>query len=611
MATYSFRCGDRAGGEGSLTVVVDRTQQVLKLDVNETGISSYHLQRGLARERARRRTSAPPGGERSASSGDEEVWEEPLARSPAEAVDDDRGFACVATFALKAKAFDEGLTVAVEQLLQRGSLGLPGREAVIAALERSLRGDWATRQNEPGFAEGAALVAASCSLARGDRIPEAGLRNRVSDLQRALREHPLLGKPWGIFARNDALTALQLQRNLLVKRLSPAAAGQLAVTIGNHPQLDAAYRAQLAVAAGLTGPLALSPLPRRGCEPDPASSFALFPPSDSPEGYLSRDLYGSGPIPAGMSLPDVLADRIEQGQVDLRPAPEDGWYAHQLWALEALLRPEASRHAQGLRFGDGYKRSLRQLFHTLFGLGGETHPRHVEGGVAGGVPRVLVSPRLSVEPLPEYYRRQAEGYRFVRDLLTQYLGEEALAVTHRSLASGPADEPLLDELKGMESLFSGAYLASCHELGEEPDALVESERQVSLERRLVKAWSASPSRDPDLTADCRAAVPLRYDPERRLTTTLLTLGMQTASLSASFEQRPRIQIFDSRGRPQELPVTWRDDTHLLLRPVTVICDLETVPDRDALRALCDRNRSPGAILSSLGAVAPRTPAAPG
>ena len=74
-----------------------------------------------------------------------------------------------------------------------------------------------------------------------------------------------------------------------------------------------------------------------------------------------------------------------------------------------------------------------------------------------------------MEPLPTYYLRRARSYRFVREVLQQAFGPEALPKLHRLTATGPVNVSLDSELTLMEALFQGAYLRSCEEIGMKPE----------------------------------------------------------------------------------------------------------------------------------------------
>src|SRR6185503_6687143 len=60
---------------------------------------------------------------------------------------------------------------------------------------------------------------------------------------------------------------------------------------------------------------------------------AFLSASQTPEGDLYEKLYPNG-VPAGADLMADLIKAIRDGSVDLAPDEADGWYQHQLYALE-------------------------------------------------------------------------------------------------------------------------------------------------------------------------------------------------------------------------------------------------------------------------------------
>src|SRR3712207_9176879 len=63
----------------------------------------------------------------------------------------------------------------------------------------------------------------------------------------------------------------------------------------------------------------------------PQDVVALFPASTSVEGELFTALFPDG-LPPDVELMRELITRIRSGAVDLDPAPDAGWYAHQVHA---------------------------------------------------------------------------------------------------------------------------------------------------------------------------------------------------------------------------------------------------------------------------------------
>ena len=64
----------------------------------------------------------------------------------------------------------------------------------------------------------------------------------------------------------------------------------------------------------------------------------------------------------------------------------------------------------------------------------------------GGKPPIWINPGLTVEPLPSLYSRRAAGYRFIRSVLEEAFGAEALQEMHRLTPEGASARSLADEL---------------------------------------------------------------------------------------------------------------------------------------------------------------------
>jgi hypothetical protein len=118
-------------------------------------------------------------------------------------------------------------------------------------------------------------------------------------------------------------------------------------------------------------------------------------------------------------------------------------------------RPEAAR----LELGKHSRKHPEDLFRGALALVRETHPRQAGGGRGGYAgPRqrpILVRPDLSIEPLPTVYARRAAAYRFVRSVLEEAFGADALEGMHRLTPDGASTAGLAEELAWVEELFAG------------------------------------------------------------------------------------------------------------------------------------------------------------
>jgi hypothetical protein len=258
--------------------------------------------------------------------------------------------------------------------------------------------------------------------------------------------------------------------------------------------------------------------------------------------------------------------------------------------------PERMPEAERLLIGPRYRAELEQQFRALFALTRETHIKQLESVVAGaGVPPLIVTPRLSIEPLAEFYRRRADGYLFVRRMLCEALGTSALADAQRVLPTGRAEESLLDELVWMEQLFRGAHAIVREELGFE-EVAEASLPAVSLTRRWLRQWTE----DPALAQDPRCVVPLFFDLERQKLKVTAVLGFHSTSVEVGFRRRPKVRLTDHQGRPVSTEqVVFEQTTRTTVCPVTAELYVSRVPDRAEFQALCKRHGSTQAILAAL------------
>jgi hypothetical protein len=307
-----------------------------------------------------------------------------------------------------------------------------------------------------------------------------------------------------------------------------------------------------------------------------------------------KALFGQVAPPEGFQLVDELMARLRDGRLDSTPTAESGWYDHQFHALVPFLMPERMPEAGRLVIGPRYRAELERQFRALFALTRETHIKQLEQLVAAGRP-LFVWPRLSIEPLAEFYRRRADGYRFIRNVLGEFLGEPALANSRRVLPKGTAEVPLLEELAWMENLFRGAHAIVRQELGFEDVA--EAVLPASL---LTRQWLRQWTRDPDLARDPRCVVPLFFDTERQKTKVSAVLGFHSTTVKARFLTPPQVTVYGRGGRFEgSSRVLFHHAQHVTARPVTAELYVSRVPERTEFQALCDELVSAEAILEAL------------
>lgn len=448
----------------------------------------------------------------------------------------DGSFTSAAALALKAKQFDDGLYACVEIAADEGLDRFPGRKQFLFELLKGLSQD--------NDRSAAALLTAAARLGGQQPTVGAEIARQAQELQAAFLANELRSKPLGFYTWNQALIQGFQRDRMLQAPLDEPSARPLAVALSRNDDLFKAYVASLSLMEKLTNPLAGEDLRqpvlalKAGHTPVFPGHPSLFPPSQAHETNLAKSLCGNQPIPEGFNLADEMVRRLRAGQLDLKPKPNSGWYDYQTFALEPLAVPERMPEAQRLQFDESYRRELVGLFKALLALTRETHVKQLEMPTLGSaapsrIVRLKIAPDLTVEPLPTYYLRRARSYRFVHGVLQHAFGPEALPKLHRLTAAGPVNLSLAEELTLMESLFHGAYLRSCEEIGmrHEPDSEFGAARDATIHRAVVGAWLESLPKDPDLGKDIRMMVPLFYDAQRQQTKVWAVLGVATKPLT--------------------------------------------------------------------------------
>ncbi len=562
----------RPWGRSDLRLVLDLTPQLLRLDVPED--------RGFG------------GGQGSA--------EPELSRSFADLGVTSEGFLGAAVLAHKAKQFDDGLYAAVELAAQDGLGAFVGKRVLLGWLAAALGHDVV-----PESIMGPATVVASAALG-GLEVDAAPLVREAAERvrQRFLAE-PNRSLPLSFYSWSPQLVRIFQQDRLLQISLGPPEALSVARALASDAKLLASYGAVLGLAERLTNPAMRSDLRPAAAalaaqrNPELAPATSVLPPSRSHEAELINQLYGERPIPDGFELADELVTRIRSGQLSLAPKASSGWYDHQTWALEPLVVPERTPEASRLQLDESYRKELVGLFKALLALTRETHVRQLESPSAGGMPAAEVRPELPIEPLATYYLRRARSYSFVRGVLVQAFGEAGLGRLRRQTPGGPMNLSLKVELKLMERLFHGAYLAVCEELAMRPQADAGVGGPADLD--LLRVWARAVGEDPDMGRDMRMMVPVFYDVGRRKMKVWAVLGLATKALRVSFAAPPVIRgAVDGRGNKTEVPqVEWGSAELRLPYWITAELYVTRVLDRSEFRALCDRHKTAKAILGAL------------
>jgi hypothetical protein len=326
---------------------------------------------------------------------------------------------------------------------------------------------------------------------------------------------------------------------------------------------------------------------------------------------LIKQLYGNRPIPEGFSLVDEMIKRIREGSLQLRRTTESGWYDYQTWALEPLVIPEKMLEASHLDFGESYRKQLLELFKGILALTRETHIKQLEippAGVAAPLrpskPVIHIYPELGTEPLATMYLRRSRSYRFIRTVIEKTFGSDALRKMHRLTTTGPVKENLDEELRLMQTLFYGAHVAVCQEIGMpfSTSLPLGSGKGAGADAAEFQAWRASLKNDPDLGRDVRMMVPVFYDILRKKTKAWVFLGWSSRPVTVSFARAPEAKVFDQAGnevKVDSVDLLFHSIRHELAYPVTAEVYVGTILNRDEFRQLCDKYKTRSAILANL------------
>ncbi len=557
-------------------VVVERDRPRLHAEIDEhLGWEGLHGERGAWVKQSLEGLEQPAGPE-SAITVFQPPDEAAVALPPVASLNDaglDDAYTPAYALLAKAKAFDDRLVVAVERWLHDGVEGHLGKRALLRRLRQRLEG-------AAGGGEALGLLTAAEHLL-GEPMPESGPERTYARKWLAkYRTEPSESPPLGAWSQNDALKQIFRHDRLLSYPLSDAAAAAFAEALVGQPDLAAAYRQQHTIVQRLCGPYCRPTVleDARNNQPFPDDRAGLYPLSDSMESRLVRRLLGNAPVPEGFKLlPEIIA-AIREGRLATEPDESDGWYAYQQYALAALLNAEAP----DLEIGPRYREELERLFEAFFGLTRETHAKQLDTPYAGGVP-ICVMPQVSVEPLPELYGRLAAGYDFVRSALLEHFGPDT--VHGEEMWDGLT---VGDALEDMATLMRGAWATASLELGREVDGM-------TAERAAFRAFQRSMSRDVDVFADLRMMVPLYYDEGRKMLRVLAVLGLDTEKVNFSFADEPQVRVWNATGEREDERALLCSAGRTFVRPRAVEMDVPKLLDREAFRAICDREKDEGAI----------------
>jgi hypothetical protein len=179
-----------------------------------------------------------------------------------------------------------------------------------------------------------------------------------------------------------------------------------------------------------------------------------------------------------------------------------------------------------------------------------------------------IYPSIKIEPLPSYYAFVADSLRFLRTVIDEGWGPDALDAMQRR-PSGPIDATLAQGIEEVIDICEAAARLSRRELAGE----ASSSEVAALRTRLFALWD-----DPDATGDIRGMVPLGMTDDFRLRVLVLA-GWEVQGIAITFASIPGVPPDVGLGIAQyPLPVPIVRES--LIAPAGVL-------DREEVRRLCD------------------------
>jgi hypothetical protein len=402
-------------------------------------------------------------------------------------------------------------------------------------------------------------------------------------------------KPFGFYTWSDDLKRIWQQDRLLQRDLPAASACALAGAIAADPARRQRYVQLTDLYSKLTNPLRSSLVPMLDVATS-ASCLALGPKafvsrSATPEVALFEKLYPGG-VPSSADLMADLIAAIRAGTLDLAPKPADGWYQHQLYALETLLVTDRAEERAKIAFMAKYKKRLQEAFATMLVQHRETHAKQGDTTMVASAPALPPTPHFRVEPLATVYVRHARSYVFLETALQAVLGSTVLDTAVVVDSNGPGTQTLRARIREARDRFYGLYIVSCQDIGLRFSLDAVGDPASSEWPALGTAadqWLAALASDPIAKSDVRVMVPIAMLGGNRAKYWAV-IGVRATVASYSYIHGMDVSPppLDEQGRAW-LPTEQFLEVESSTTPMT----------RDEFRALCDQNVTPGAIETAL------------
>lgn len=501
--------------------------------------------------------------------------------------------ASVQTIGTYLKQIDDTIYAGVEMAVQAGLAPTvePKRTVLSGALE------YLAANRSSAADEALVHVAAALRLGGGSAQVPADLQTEVQALEDEFLASTFESKPIGFYTWSESLQQIWHQDRLLQRKLpTREGACALAEALAADPDRRQRYEQLLALYSRMTNPLRTSLAERLDiatqAECTTLDRAAFLSASRTPEVALFEELYPLG-VPADADLMGDLVDAIRAGTVDLAPLPEDGWYQHQLYALETLLVTDRSEERAKIAFMARYKKRLQEAFSTMLTQHRETHVKQADTAApaAAYLPNL---PNFRLEPLATVYVRHARSYVFLEVALDEVMGETFLDEAVGVDAAGAGDETLRERIRGARNLFFGLYLLSCQDIGlsYQLDSVGDpAEEQWDELAAAADRWLLDLPRDEVAASDVRVMVPIASLGNGRAKYWAV-IGVRATVAGYSYIQGMDVSPPD----PDDQARVWLSTEQFL-----EVESSATPLTRDEFRELCDQQGTAPAIQAALEA----------
>lgn len=500
----------------------------------------------------------------------------------------------------QSKVFDDGLILALDKMRHDAPASRLVGQAFLDKLIRAL-----AAENED---ELAAFVAAAAELGGMDLSPfgapngapfGTAKEKRSAWVARCEKDMPLSLLPVGAYTWKPEYERIFRQDRLLQTKLETDEAMTLKRILEEDADLLAGYRRQRQMDVLLSNPSYYASVLEAPVENLPwTKGFRFFSPSGEMVDFWLAVLKLDPP--PGERL-NTMIRLVREGTLSLKPRDDSGWYDWRLWAIEPLIDPDRAPEFARIRIGDDYRDLLEAYFKAYAAQNREVIVKVGSSrSIVGGIDRRKIYNYEfvpTIEPLAEYYRRQALGYRFIREALAKLIDRETLADVRREYPLGEGNFGIVEELTEMERLFNGAYLLACYETGLAPQTVPEPSAALARLQR----WRAELPRNREMAVDLRAMVPVRLNRDGTYDVWLI-LGAEPVWLWQNWLDLPVVTLWrDGQDVTNEYSVNKRvAGNQITMVPVTIEGRVKKLLNRQELQAALDQGQELGVMLQAIG-----------